>query len=79
MNKIFSSSYPTQALYTSLCNSKNGMVHCIIPNGNATKFPWLTISIVEDQSLDMTTNLPTTPVLVSQLVGGHEALLSGNQ
>ena len=24
-------------------------------------------------------NLPTTPVLVSQLVGGHEALSSGNQ
>ena len=35
--------------------------------------------IHEDQSLDFTPNLPTTPVLVSQLVGGHKALLSGNQ
>ena len=34
---------------------------------------------IVDQSLDFTLNLPTTPVLVSQLVGVHEALLSGNQ
>ena len=30
-------------------------------------------------SLDIMSYLPTTPVLVLQLVGGHEALLSGNQ
>ena len=29
--------------------------------------------------LDLTLDLPATPVLVSQLVGGREALLSGNQ
>ena len=40
---------------------------------------WYYHCLVEDQSLDITPNLPTTPVLVSQLVGGHEALLSDNQ